>query len=121
MASVSDVGKWILVILKWVLVVPSVLFLALVVDALLAFPPQAIGYYFYPPSAQSDCERMQVGMTLVEVQTVIHEAMEPFDQYYGSDRAEFFRADASCVVEFDPSTLRVRRAYLEKYGVSLVP
>lgn len=69
------------------------------------------------PLAASECSKIRAGMTRKQVFSLIHKKVLPgLEQSASPNRLEFFRADSSCVVDFDSQTQTVTASTVFKPG-----
>jgi hypothetical protein len=74
-------------------------------------------YLFYSarsPSLKQECGEIRPGMNIQQVLAITSRHTEPFDEGFMGQEIYFSRRDATCHVELDPTTLKVKRTYVRE-------
>jgi hypothetical protein len=74
-------------------------------------------YLFYSvrsPSPKEECAQIRPGMNLQQVLAITSKHTDPYDEGFSGQEIYFSRTGATCHVEMDPTTLRVKRTYVRE-------
>jgi hypothetical protein len=97
-------------------------FIGIVIWIMLAIAGISVAFYrgpyiFYSarsPSLKEECNEIRPGMNVRQVLAITSKRTEPFDEGISSQEMYFSRGDATCHVELDPPTLKVKRSYVRE-------
>lgn len=114
MADLRHVQRIRITLLRWITLafaLVPVIFVSACFSHLVVVRGPELMYDLHKPSTRVDCSRIHEGMDFSEVQQAINWRAEPYEQKLTANRFEFWRHDTSCVVEIDPTTKLVSKAY----------